>query len=125
MLSGRFGEKINNQKKADGVYKLASYRQTDTLLKDFNSFKELVNNVMMSTLTFELAVSARSVESGKVGVDLIRLGLGGARGHLEILRLVLADVLLGAVVKDALHTEALHPVNIGRDGASILKGMMR
>ena len=94
------------------------------MLKDFNSFKELVNNVMMSSLTFELAVSSRSVEAGKVGVDLIRFGLGGARGHLEVLRLVLADVLLGAVVKDALHTEALHPVNIGRDGASILKEMM-
>ena len=79
---------------------------------------------MISSLTFELAVSARSVEPGKVWVDLIRLGLGGARGHLEILRLVLADILLGAVVKDALHAEALHPVNIGRDGASILKEMM-
>ena len=79
---------------------------------------------MMSSLTFELAISARSVETGKVGVDLIRLGLGGARGHLEILRLVLADILLGAVVKDALHAEALHPVNIGRDGAGILKETM-
>ena len=79
---------------------------------------------MMSSLTFELAVPAWCVEASKVGIDLIRLGLRGARGHLEVLRLVLADVLLGAVVKDALHTEALHPVNIGRDGASILKEMM-
>ena len=75
---------------------------------------------MFCGLTFELSVPARSVEPGEVRVDPIRLSLRGAGVHLEVLGLVLADVLLGAVVQDALHAEALHSVNIGRDGTGVL-----
>ena len=41
--------------------------------------------------------------------------------HLHVLGLVLGDVLLGAVVQDALHAEAAHLVNDGGDGAGVLQ----
>ena len=75
---------------------------------------------LMNLLTFEGSISVGGVETSKVRLKLVAGSVGDAGVHLYVLGGLLGDVLLRAVVQDALHTEASHVVNHWSDSSCIL-----
>ena len=74
-----------------------------------------------STWEFEI----QELQTGQVRGRILLPQAPGYLLHLYVLRGLLGEVLLGAVVQDALHSEAPHSVDGRGDGPGVLSSRMR